>query len=179
MTCPATTHIVLFRGVGGATQLPTAALRQALEEAGFANPRTYINSGNALVTSDRPADEIKAEIAALARRNFGFEKEIFLVSAGEWNEIVENNPFPDAEAEPTTLHVFVLERTPPSEAFEKLAARAKPSERLVLRGRVLYFHAPDGFGVSKLPPVVDRVLGMASTARNWRSMLKLKELANA
>ena len=42
-----TAFVLLFRGVGGATQLPTAPLREALTEAGFENVATYINSGNA------------------------------------------------------------------------------------------------------------------------------------
>ena len=42
---------------------------------------------------------------------------------------------------------------------------------------MLYFHAPEGFGTSKLPPVIDRMLGVISTARNWNTVLKLMELA--
>ena len=46
-----TAYIVLFRGVGGATQLPTAPLGEAPAEAGFENVATYINSGNAVLHS--------------------------------------------------------------------------------------------------------------------------------
>jgi uncharacterized protein (DUF1697 family) len=46
-----------------------------------------------------------------------------------------------------------------------------------LDGKVLYFHAPEGFGTSKLPPVIDRTLGVVSTARNWNTVRKLMELA--
>ncbi len=35
------TYIILFRGVGGATQLPVAPLREALTKAGFENVATY------------------------------------------------------------------------------------------------------------------------------------------
>ena len=65
-------YVVLFRGVGGATQLPTGPLRAALAEAGFDNVATYINSGNAVLTSDRPAREIAAEVAAICADRFGF-----------------------------------------------------------------------------------------------------------
>jgi uncharacterized protein (DUF1697 family) len=46
--------ILLFRGVGGATQLPVAPLREALTEAGFVNDATFINSGNAVLLSHFP-----------------------------------------------------------------------------------------------------------------------------
>ena len=44
-------YLILFRGVGGKTQLPVQALREKLTEAGFENVATYINSGNAIVRS--------------------------------------------------------------------------------------------------------------------------------
>ena len=50
-TAKLTTYLLLFRGVGGAIQLPVAPLREALTKAGFKNATTYINSGNALVRS--------------------------------------------------------------------------------------------------------------------------------
>ena len=47
----ATVYLILFRGVGGKTQLPVKLLRKRLKEAGFENVATYINSGNAIVHS--------------------------------------------------------------------------------------------------------------------------------
>ena len=61
--------------------------------------------------------------------------------------------------------------------LEALIARAASHEHVVVQDKVLYFHAPEGFGVSKLPPVIDRMLGVANTARNWNTVLKLMELA--
>ena len=46
-----TAYILLFRGVGGATQLPVKPLREALASAGFENVGTYINSGNAWLST--------------------------------------------------------------------------------------------------------------------------------
>ena len=69
-------YVLLFRGVGGATQLPTAPLRAALTEAGFMNVATYINSGNAVLTSDRPAEDVVARVAAICAERFGFRKDI-------------------------------------------------------------------------------------------------------
>ena len=53
----ATVYIILFRGVGGATQLPTKPLREALTAAGFKDVATYINSGNAVLSSRKSAGE--------------------------------------------------------------------------------------------------------------------------
>lgn len=173
-----TVYIVLFRGVGGATQLPTARLREALGKAGFGNVATYINSGNAVLSSALSLKETAAEIAAICRKEFGFEKDIMLVSRADWAKLIRQNPFPEAVDTPTTLHAFALDGMPNKEAVVALAARAAPHERVAVRGKVLYFHAPEGFGTSKLPPAIDRTLGVASTARNWNTVRKLMELAD-
>ncbi len=174
----ATTFIVLFRGVGGATQLPVARLRQALGEGGFGAVATYINSGNAVLDSVWDAAETRARIAGIAAGEFGFSKEIMLVRRADWRRIIAENPFPEAAEQPTLLHVFVLERAPRPDSFAALQDRAR-GENLHLRGNILYLHVPDGFSASKLPPVLDRVLGTTSTARNWRTVLALDRLAAA
>ena len=172
-----TVFIVLFRGVGGATQLPTKPLREALSKAGFRDVATYINSGNAVLSSDRGIKQTTAEIAAICRKEFGFEKHIMLVARADWAKLINDNPFPEAVDKPTTLHAFVLDAAPKKEAVEALTARAASHERVVVKGNVLYFHAPEGFGTSKLPPVIDRTLGVVSTARNWNTVMKLMALA--
>jgi len=174
-----TVFIVLFRGVGGATQLPTKPLREALAAAGFSNVATYINSGNAIVSTDLDAKAATARIAAIVKEKFGFEKDIMLVSRTDWAKLIKGNPFPEAVAVPTSLHAFALSGRPKDDAVAALAARAASHECLVVKGKVLYFHAPLGFGTSKLPPVIDRTLGVVSTARNWNTVLKLMALAEA
>src|SRR3954451_22230883 len=165
-----TVFIVLFRGVGGATQLPTKPLREALGKAGFGNVATYINSGNAVLSSDRGVKETAAEIAAICRKEFGFKKDIMQVARADWAKLIKQNPFPQAVDKPTSLHAFVLDGTPQQEAVEALAAGATCHESVVVMGKVLYFHAPEGFGTSKLPPLIARALGVTSTARTWNTV---------
>src|SRR3954447_21710447 len=92
---PKTAYILLFRGVGGATQLPTAPLREALAEAGFENVATYINSGNAVLRSVLSREEVIASIARICEDRFGFTKAIHAPTMAEWESLVGNNPFPD------------------------------------------------------------------------------------
>lgn len=172
-----TTYIVLFRGVGGATQLPTAPLRAALTAAGFLDVATYINSGNAVVRSPKDADRVRAEIGEISHAKFGFTKDIMVASAAEWSRLVKGNPFPDAVETPTRLHAFLLEKKPARSAVAALEAKATGSERFAFAGRVLYLHTPEGFGTSKLAPVVERTLDVAATARNWNTVLRLHAMA--
>jgi uncharacterized protein (DUF1697 family) len=170
---PETVYIVLFRGVGGATQLPTAPLRKTLGEAGFGSVSTYIHSGNAVLASRLGARETQARIASICKEEFGFAKDIMLVARADWQRMIDDNPFPEAVDQPTTLHAFVLRSSPAEAAVKALLARLAPPERLQVSGRFLYLHVPEGFSASRLPPVIDRVLGTVSTARNWRTVLAL------
>src|SRR5215207_6186515 len=95
MPKPRTVYILLFRGVGGATQLPVAPLREALTEAGFGNVATYINSGNAVLRSRLPREKVIATAAKLCEEQFGFTKAIYAPTLEEWEALVANNPFPD------------------------------------------------------------------------------------
>src|SRR3954466_8141840 len=106
-----TAYVLLFRGVGGATQLPTAPLREALSDAGFENVATYINSGNAVLRSGLPREEVIATIAKICKERFGFTKAIHAPILAEWEALVANNPFP-AFKEGKDLHAAVLAGDP-------------------------------------------------------------------
>ena len=44
-------------------------------------------------------------------------------------------------------------------------------------GQVAYLHTPMGFGTSKLAEKFDKKIGVVNTARNWNTVLKLRDLA--
>jgi uncharacterized protein (DUF1697 family) len=60
-----------------------------------------------------------------------------------------------------------------------LDALRAPTERFQLLGNVFYLHAPDGIGRSKLAANVEKRLGVATTARNFRTVDKVLQLAAA
>lgn len=169
-------YVVLFRGVGGATLLPVRELRAHLEEGGFRHVSTYINSGNAVLASPLAEGEVAEHVTAIVRACMGFDKHVFVRSLADWTASIEANPFVKAEAEPTKLHLYTLEREPEPEAVARLKARAKGTERFAVRGRTLYLHTPDGMGTSLFAQKIEPTLGLAATARNWRTVLKLGEM---
>lgn len=174
-----TVYIILFRGVGGATQLPTKPLRGALAAAGFQNVATYINSGNALVKSRLSREKVVKKIADVCKREFGFDKAIYAVTREEWAAVIANNPFPEAAEIGKFLHAAWLETEPDRAKLEALRKFATPSERIEVVGNIAYLHTPDGLGTSKLGAKFDKGIGVPNTARNWNSVLKLMEMADA
>ena len=174
-----TVYIILFRGVGGATQLPTKPLREALTEAGFKDVATYLNRGNAVLSSRKGAASVTAEIARIAKKEFGFDKAIHVVTREEWAELIANNPFPDAVAIPKFLHAAVLADRPEKGKVEALRAFAKGGERIEIVGKVAYLHTPESFGTSKLAEKFDKGIGVPNTARNWNTVVALARMADA
>ena len=172
-----TVYIILFRGVGGATQLPTAPLRAKLAEAGFENVSTYINSGNAVVKSQLGQRKVIATIADLCREHFGFEKAVYAPTAAEWDKLIDNNPFADAVEPGNLLHAALLEAEPTKEKVEALLALCAEGDRFAVVDKVAYIHTPNGFSKSGMAAKFDKGIGVANTARNWNTVLKLRDLA--
>ena len=172
-----TVYLILFRGVGGKTQLPVQALREKLTAAGFEKVATYINSGNAIVRSRMSRKQVIVTIAELCRTQFDFDKAIFAPTLAEWDDLIARNPFGKAAANaPTTVHAALLGSAPRAEDIERIRACAVQGEGLLVIGNVAYLHTPHGFGRCKMAEKFDKWIGVTNTARNWNTVLKLAEL---
>jgi uncharacterized protein (DUF1697 family) len=175
-----TVYIILFRGVGGKTQLPTKALREKLTEIGFENVATYINSGNAIVRSRMSRQKVVETIGKLCRAQFGFDKAIFAPTLAEWDDLIARNPFSKAAVDaPTTVHAALLESAAAAGDVERVRGCAVKGERIEVVKGVAYLHTPHGFGKSRMAEKFDKWIGVTNTARNWNTVLKLAELGRA
>jgi uncharacterized protein (DUF1697 family) len=172
-----TVYIILFRGVGGKTQLPVKLLREKLTEAGFENVATYINSGNAVLKSGLGRKKTIAVIAELCRAEFAFDKAIFAPTLEEWEKVIKSNPFSKAaDAAPTTVHAALLESAPKPADVERVRSCGVDGEAIEIIDGVAYLHTPNGFGRSKMAEKFDSWIGVTNTARNWNTVRKLAEL---
>lgn len=173
--------ILLFRGinVGGNKVAKMDTLREALTAAGFGKVATYIQSGNVVLVSDKKARDVAAEVEAVFAATFGFGSRVSVRGLAEWREIVSGNPFPQGAGDPKKLHAVVLDGLPDPGTQGRLQALASGTENFGLGQGVLYLHTPDGFGTSKLAAGLDKALKVPLTARNWRTVLTLLEMAEA
>jgi uncharacterized protein (DUF1697 family) len=173
------TYIALFRGIniGGKNLLPMKELVSLLEGLGCRSVRTYIQSGNAVFQSqDKDAGRLARHIGEEIERRRGFNPHVLLLGSKEFERAMASNPFPDAEAEPSKLHVGFLVSVPPDPDLKKLEALRGGSERFALKGAVFYLHTPEGYGKSKLASSAERLLGVSLTDRNWRTVCKISEM---
>ena len=174
------TYVAFFRGinVGGRNKLPMKELAATLEHVGCRNVATYIQSGNAVLQSEeRDASVLSETIQAAIKERDGFEPRVLLLESEELERAMRSNPFPEAESEPKTLHLYFLAAPPERPDPDALDGLRGDRERFVLADGVFYLHAPDGLGRSKLAANVERLLGVPATARNWRTVRKVMEMA--
>ncbi len=175
-----TTNVALLRGlnVGGKNRMPMTALIQMFVEAGCTNVRTYIQSGNVIFKATQSRlEKLPAVIAKNIAESFGYKTPVVLRTVEQIGETVENNPFLKAGADENELHVYFLANAPDARGIASLdPARSSPDAFLV-RGRDVYLKMPNGMARTKLSNAYfDSKLATISTARNWRTILKLFEL---
>lgn len=176
------TFIALLRGinVGGNTILPMRDLVRVLEGLGLKNVRTYIQSGNVVFQyAPTNAAELSQKITAAIEKSCGIALRVLILGVKELQAAIASNPFPKGEREPKSLHLFFLDTIPDKPDLETLASIKTKSEQFKLVKQVFYLYAPDGIGRSKLAAKVEKALGVAVTARNWRTVNEVLSIAMA
>jgi uncharacterized protein (DUF1697 family) len=182
-------HVILLRGVnvGGHRKVPAAELRALATDAGFTDAVTLLNSGNLVVGSAQtgsPAASCTtvADVAALVRaqlaERLGFDVDVIVVTSADLDRAITDLPFPEqAASEPSRVLVTFYDRAPDPAKIAAIDLSAIP-EQMVWNGATAYTYFPNGAGTSTLTPaILRRVVGIDGTARNWNSVLKLRELA--
>ena len=174
------TYIALFRGinVGGKNSLSMKELASTFESLGASKVRTYIQSGNVgFQYARKDVSGLVKKIGTEVRDRYGFQPYIFVMDLSKIERAMKMNPFPEAEAEPRSLHLGFLAVAPKKPDLKKLESLKKHSERFYLIDDIFYLHAPDGVGTSKLAASSEKLLGVPMTDRNWNTLCRLKDMA--
>lgn len=165
-------HVALLRAVNVAgTALQMTELKSICEQLGFADVKTYIQSGNVLFRSDEGEAAVADKLDEALGQRFGKRPGVMVRTTAELEAIAENAPFP--EAKPNFLLVHFFAEPAPADALTKMVA--PDGEEAMVAGREIYVHYPNGSGRSrlKLPAL------KAGTSRNLNTVRKLAELARA
>ncbi len=177
-----TTYAALLRGinVGGSRKVPMADLRTLLTDLRYGDVRTYLQSGQAVFSSDHGDEEsLAAEITDAVEQHFGFGVDVIVRDHAYLESIVEACPFPAADLEPRQLHVTYLSAPVTPERFAAIDQAAFLPEEFRLGDRALYLYAPNGLGRSKLAEQLSKprvTKGVIATTRNWNTVVKLAEM---
>ncbi|MDB4991633.1 MAG: hypothetical protein JWN04_6811 [Myxococcaceae bacterium] len=177
----ATGYAALIRGinVGGHNALPMQTLRTLFVEAGCSDVRTYIQSGNVVFqASAKLASSLPKQLGAQIAKHLKREADVSVVvrSAQELDQVIADNPYPQAAEAPKTVHVGFLEQAPSADKVALLSPKQSSTDVFEVRGKQLYLFTPEGYGRSKLTMSFFAKLDTPCTMRNWNTVLKLHSM---
>ena len=171
-----TPYVGLLQGIniGKHKRVAMSDLKTVVENLGHTDVRTHLNSGNVVfAAAERSNDDLAREIEAAITSQLGIDVPVVVRSGDEMRRIVENNPFPAAAADPTTLHVTFLGAVHDPATVASLAEREKGDDDYRVVGADVYLHYPN-----RITGAVFTLHGLnVATSRNWRTVTRLVEMA--
>ncbi|HWH22307.1 MAG TPA: DUF1697 domain-containing protein [Allosphingosinicella sp.] len=175
--------VALLRGinVSASNKILMTDLRELCAGLGWRCAQTYIQSGNIVFEAEEEEAALEWDLEQAIRQRLALEIPVVVRSSDQWTRYVAANPFPDAaETEPDRLMLYLSKSQPAATAERLIQERARDGERIALAAGALWIHYPAGAGRSRLSPtLIDRLIGSSSTARNWRTVMKLQEMLDA
>lgn len=178
------TYIALLRGinVSGHKLIKMERLREVLTMEGFAHVRTYIQSGNIIFQSQEANEQkLETQISEAILKHFGFEVPVRITSLEELEMVRDANPFIDENvADPTQPYLAFLSEIPQKDKQNDFEQLTFAQDRFVFLGRVIYLWYADSAANTKLTNnVIESKLKLKATSRNFKTLLKLIELAKS
>ena len=174
--------VAFLRGinVGRAKRVAMSDLRKVVEDLGYRDVVTLLNSGNVVFTvpggtRGDPAMRIERGI----EERLGVSSKVTILTAEELAEAVRANPLRQASENPSRFLVAVLRSATDRHLLAALAKQKWGKEAFAAGDRVGYMWCPVGILDSPLGVALGKALGDGVTTRNWNSMVKLLALAGA
>jgi uncharacterized protein (DUF1697 family) len=174
--------VAMLRGVnvGPHNRIKMEDLRAVCGSLKLEKVQTYVQSGNVVfASSERNLDALAKNLEDALEKKFGFRPAVMLRTAADMRAVVKRNPFAKRDFDPAKLAVMFLRSDLAAETRKQLEALNLGPEELKAFPRELYVYFPDGMGRSKLSPAIDRIIKKTGTGRNWNSVMKLLEMAEA
>lgn len=168
-------YIAMLRGinVGGHKKVKMDQLRRSFEALAFEQVHTYIQSGNVVFKAGKVSGAtLSKRIEEKIIADFGFAVSVICRSADEMCGIIEGNPFLKQRGiDLEKLHVTFLSQAPATQSIKTVEELIAPPDQARFLGKEIYFYLPNGVSGSVLMKrPVDRLLGVITTTRNWRTV---------
>lgn len=175
------TYLALLRGinVSGHNMIKMEVLKNTLENMGFQNVKTYIQSGNVFLDSneENPA-KIAFEIKQEIYRVFGFDVPIIMITKADLQACFTTNNFiKNKEVDTKKLYVaFVSKELKADNINDLKMSQFKPDEVQIDTNRIfIKYHI--GAGKTRLDQkYIEKKLNLTATIRNWNTVTQLLKM---
>jgi uncharacterized protein (DUF1697 family) len=176
------TYVILLRGinVGGKNKISMAELKSFLDELGFENVSTYIQSGNVILQSKLDAKAITEKIEKALPTKFKFDSpliRILTLTTAQLEDTIKNRPTGFGD-HPETYHsdaIFLIDIE--TEAAMAVFSPREGVDRVWPGKGVIYSQRLSAERTkSRLGRIVGTPVYKAMTIRSWSTTTKLWEL---
>lgn len=176
------TYVILLRGinVGGKNKIVMAELKRFLEEQGFANVITYIQSGNVVLQSELEAEAIRQHIEERLPGQFRLDSsliKVLVLTSSQLQQVVDARPAGFGE-QPDKFHsdALFLIGMDAEQALSVFSPREGIDEIWPGTGVIYSQRLSAQLSKSHLNKIVGTRVYQAMTIRNWRTTTKLLDI---
>ncbi|RED27051.1 uncharacterized protein (DUF1697 family) [Flavobacterium cutihirudinis] len=171
------THLALLRGinVSGHNMMKMEALKTMLENIGFQNIRTYLQSGNVFVDSEEDASKVGFMIKQEIFKVFGHEVPVIVITKEDLELCFKNSPYlKGKDLDTKKLYVAFVSTVLKKENINDLKiSQFKPDEASIDGNRIFIKYAI-GAGKTRLEgKYIEKKLNVIVTIRNWNTVTNL------
>ncbi len=173
------TQIVLLRGVTptGKNKVPMAPLREALENAGLKNVRTYIQSGNVIVSSGLDQEAIEKLVHGVIEEKFGGDIVVLARPAAYFKDVLAHNPF--AGADTSKLYFTLLSSVPDARLLQEFLTPGYAPDKIEVLADMAYVLCATKYSDLKINTnFIERKLRTSATTRVYNTIAKLAEYSD-
>ena len=176
-----TTHLALLRAinVSGHNMMKMEALKTMLENIGFTNVRTYLQSGNVFVdTEEESASKVGFMIKQEIFKVFGHEVPTIVIAKEDLELCFKNSPYiKEKDIDTKKLYVVFVSTILKKENINDLKiSQFKPDEASIDGNRIFIKYAV-GAGKTRLEgKYIEKKLNVTVTMRNWNTVTNLLKM---
>ena len=177
-------YLALLRGinVGGKNIIKMTALKACLEDAGFSDVATYIQSGNVLFTAPAKSDRaLEATIEKALSKAFSYNSRVVVISHDQLTTAVKKAP-KGFGADPAKYRydvIFLKDPLTAKEAMKSVSTKEGVDKAWPGTGVIYFSRLIAKATSSRLGRIVGLPVYQEMTIRNWNTTTKLLALMDA
>lgn len=173
------TKIAILRGinVGGKRKILMKDLKVLCEKLEWKNIKTYIQSGNIIFKSTQKNIDLAHKLQQAIAQQYDFEVPVIVMNVEELKTAIDNNPFYENTAI-EQLHLTFLSTLPNTTDIKQIENTDFTPDAFKIKDKNIFIYCEGKYHKSKLTNnFFEKKLKVIATTRNWKTVLKLKDLA--
>lgn len=174
-------YAALLRGVnvGKSAKVPMESLRSLIENIGFWNVATYLNSGNVIFDSELPKREIESSIEDSLSKLTGQKIPVLVKSSLELGLITNSipNEWQNDDFQKSDV-AYLFKEADSKKILESLPVRREFVDVRYVEGALFWNVARENYNKSHINKIIGHVLYEKMTIRNINTARQLVKLTN-